>query len=66
MRIQFEDAKFPALYSAASRNEETQSPDLFNTRELDGNSIAALAEEIRSTTKEIEALESEIKGMNLQ
>ena len=64
-RIEFEDAKYPALYQAAAPRIES-APDVFKAVEVDGNRIAALAQEIRDVSKEIEALEREIKEMRLQ
>jgi hypothetical protein len=64
-RIRFEDAKFPGVYGGRVEKDEPASPDVFRVSELDGAAMAALAEEIRSTRKEIQLLDGEIERMKL-
>jgi len=64
-RIQFEDLKFPSTYRGRTEKDEPLSADVFRVSELDGTAVAALAQEIRDTTKEIQELDREIEGMKL-
>jgi hypothetical protein len=64
-RIQFEDATHPGIYRGRAETNEPLSPDVFRVSELDGTAVAALAQEIRDTSKEIQQLDSEIEGMKL-
>jgi hypothetical protein len=65
-RVVFEDAKFTGVYLPSPAPQTTLPPDIFKVADLDGNAIATLVNEIRATSKEIEILEAEIKGMGLQ
>jgi hypothetical protein len=64
-RIQFEDAKCPGIHRGRTEKDEPISLDVFRVSELDGTAVAALAQEIRDTAKEIQQLDSEIEGMKL-